>query len=210
MASSQRDVSIIDHLWTKDYELPASSCCRRSTWHVKVAGAGAWSEQQKRCTLPRRLHRSCKLRVGGWLPFCFHVGELPFCFDVGELFTTVLLTANLETGLMTHTALRNPPEGVFEGVFFVFLFFFLFFFIFFLFSKSPEHTHTPQTPTRTELAHSTRTKRTDPVYGLVSLSAIGDRCGAERWIALARQRASSVKPSMREFSRQMTAETWRS
>jgi len=30
----------------------------------------------------------------------------------------------------------------------------------------PEHTHTPQTPTRTELAHSTRTKRTDPcMYG---------------------------------------------
>jgi len=77
-------------------------------------------------------------------------------------------------------------------------------------SKSPEHTHTPQTPTRTELAHSTRTKRTDPVYGSVSLSATRDRCGAERWIALARQRASSVKPSMREFSRQMTAETWRS
>ena len=25
--------------WTKDDELPASSCCRRSTWHVKVAGA---------------------------------------------------------------------------------------------------------------------------------------------------------------------------
>jgi len=38
---------------------------------------------------------------------------------------------------------------------------------FFLSSKSPEHTHTPQTPTRTELAHSTRTKRTDPVFCFV-------------------------------------------
>jgi len=84
-----------------------------------------------------------------------------------------------------------------------------FFFLFFLF-KAPKHTHPPQTPTRTALAHSTRTKSTDLVYGSVSLSATGDRCGAERWIALARQRASSVKPSMREFSRQMTAETWRS
>jgi len=27
-----------------------------------------------------------------------------------------------------------------------------------------KHTHTPQTPTRTALAHSTRTKSTDPVY----------------------------------------------
>ena len=78
------------------------------------------------------------------------------------------------------------------------------------FFEAPKHTHTPQTPTRTALAHSTRTKSTDPVYGSVSLSATGDRCGAERWIALARQRASSVEPSMREFSRQMTAETWRS
>jgi len=76
-----------------------------------------------------------------------------------------------------------------------------------LYFKAPKHTHTPQTPTRTALAHSTRTKSTDPVYGSVSVSATGDRCGAERWIALARQRASSVKPSMREFSRQMTAET---
>jgi len=30
-----------------------------------------------------------------------------------------------------------------------------------------QYTHTPQTPTRTGLAHSTRTKRTDPVYGSV-------------------------------------------
>ena len=64
------------------------------------------------------------------------------------------------------------------------------------------HTH------RTSTQHTH--KKPDPVYGSVSLSATGDCCGAERWIALARQRASSVKPSMREFSRQMTAETWRS
>jgi len=30
--------------------------------------------------------------------------------------------------------------------------------------KAPKRTHTPQTPTRTALAHSTRTKSTDPVY----------------------------------------------
>ena len=65
--------------------------------------------------------------------------------------------------------------------------------------KFPKHTLPPQTPIRTALAHSTRTKSTDPVYGSESLSATGDRCGAERWIALARQRASSVKPSMREM-----------
>jgi len=35
-----------------------------------------------------------------------------------------------------------------------------------LFFKAPKHTHTPQTPTRTALAHSTRTKSTDPVYGV--------------------------------------------
>ena len=31
--------------------------------------------------------------------------------------------------------------------------------------KAPKHTLPPQTPTRTALAHSTRTKSTDPVYG---------------------------------------------
>ena len=50
--------------------------------------------------------------------------------------------------------------------------------------KAPKHTLPPQTPTRTALAHSTRTKSTDPVYGSVSLSATGDRSGAERWIYL--------------------------
>jgi len=35
---------------------------------------------------------------------------------------------------------------------------------FFFFFKAPKHTHPPQTPTRTALAHSTRTKSTDPVY----------------------------------------------
>jgi len=44
------------------------------------------------------------------------------------------------------------------------------FFLFFFFDlKAPKHTLPPQTPTRTALAHSTRTKSTDPVYGSVSL-----------------------------------------
>jgi len=98
---------------------------------------------------------------------------------------------------------RTPPHIFFGHHTFIII-------IFFFYLKAPKHTLPLQTPTRTALAHSTRTKSTDPVYGPVSLSATGDRFGAERWIALARQRASSVEPSMREFSRQMTAEMWRS
>ena len=103
---------------------------------------------------------------------------------------------------MEYRGGKNDDLRIFGGgIFFYFLFFSL---------KAPKHTLPPQTPTRTALAQSTRTKSTEPVYGSVSLSATGDLCGAERWIALARQRVSSVEPSMREFSRQMTAETWRS
>ena len=46
-------------------------------------------------------------------------------------------------------------------------FFFVFVFCFFL--KAPKHTHTPQTPTRTALAHSTRTKSTCFIEGALQL-----------------------------------------
>ena len=93
---------------------------------------------------------------------------------------------------MIPTPCNHLPERASSCGFFFFLvsdcprnsnaFFYLFFpfsffsFLFSFFLKAPKHTLPPQTPTRTALAHSTRTKSTDPVYGSVSLSATGDRC----------------------------------
>jgi len=114
-------------------------------------------------------------------------------------------------GLLSSQLIRQPtaPTSAHTTTETVFYFYF-----FNSLSKSKLlNTLSPQTPTPTRStaqAHSTHIKSTDPVYGSVSLSDTGDRCGAERWIALARQRASSIEPSMREFSRQMTAATWRS
>ena len=73
-----------------------------------------------------------------------------------------------------------------------------------MYFKAPKHTHPANTHThRTSTQHTHKKHRPSLWVGIIS--ATGDRCGAERWIALAQQRASSVKPSMREFSRQMTA-----